>query len=147
MIFLYLFRLLCDFSFQFIDMMNYITWFFRRFYLFTFGCGWVFFQLWSAGATLHCGAQAFSLQWLLVTEHGLWVQGLQQLQHAGSVVAACWLSSWQPAGSRALAQLLRHTGFIAPWQVGSSWTSGQIDIPCIARCTLQPLDHQGSPFD
>ena len=97
MIFLYLFRLLCDFSFQFIDMMNYITWFFRRFYLFTFGCGWVFFQLWSAGATLHCGAQAFSLQWLLVTEHGLWVQGLQQLQHAGSVVGSLralehWLS-------------------------------------------------------
>ena len=60
----------------------------------------------------------FSLRWLLVTEHGLQVRGLQQL----------WLES-----SRAQAQQLWPMGLVAPRHVGSSWTRARTRVPCIGR--------------
>ena len=38
-------------------------------------------------SSLQCAG--FSLRWLLVAQHRLQVCGLQQLQHAGSIVATC----------------------------------------------------------
>ena len=60
-----------------------------------------------------------------------------------SVVAVCGLSScgaqaqqlWL-AGSRAEAQQLWHTGLVALWHVGSSWTRDQTRVPCIGRRIL-----------
>ena len=79
-----------------------------------------FLQLWPAGATLRCGAQAsrrggFSCcgAWALVT----WA----------SVVVACRLQS---AGSAVVAP-----GFIAPRHVGSSRTRARTCVPCIGRWT------------
>ena len=74
----------------------------------------------------------------LVAEHGLQARGLQQLQHTGSVVAACgpqsaqasvvvvcglsscgtWAQQWGLTGSRAQAQQLWCRCLVAPWHVG-----------------------------
>ena len=54
-----------------------------------------FLQLRRAGATLHCGAWASHCRVFSVAEHRLQARGLQQLQHAGSVVVACGPQSAQ----------------------------------------------------
>ena len=43
------------------------------------------------GATLRCDAQASTAVASLVAEHGFEVNGLQSLQHVGSVVSPCGL--------------------------------------------------------
>ena len=48
------------------------------------------------------------------------------------------LQQLQLPGVRAQAQQLWHTGLVALWQVGSSWTRDQTGVPCIAR---QILNH------
>ena len=53
-----------------------------------------FFSSWRLGATLQSGYTGFSLQWLLLLRRvGSGVQGLQQLELKGSVVAAPGLQS------------------------------------------------------
>ena len=84
-------------------------------------------------ASSSCGEQglfslqctAFSLLWLLVAEHRLWVPGLRQLQRSGLVVVTLRLSC-----STACRILLDPRSNACPlqWQVGS-----------------HPLYHQGSP--
>ena len=82
--------------------------------LFIFGCVGSsflcegFLQLWRAGATLHCGAQASHCRGL-----SLWSTGSRR---AGSVV---WL-----------------TGPVAPRHVGSSQTRARTRVPCIDRQIL-----------
>ena len=49
----------------------------------------------------------------------------------------------QLLGSRAQAQLLWHTGLVAPWYVRSSQTRDRTYVPDTDRQT-QPLAHQGS---
>ena len=49
------------------------------------------------------------------------------------------LPQLQLTGSRAWAQWLRHAGFVAPWNVGSSGTRDQ-------TVDSHPLSHQGSPL-
>ena len=105
----------------------------------------LFICLFLAALGLRCCAQAFSScseQGLLfvvvhrlliavaslVAEHGLQACGLQQLQHAVSVLVACGLSS---CGSQ--AQQLWHTGLFAPRHVGSSRIRDQTRVPCIGR--------------
>ena len=41
-------------------------------------------------------------------------------------------------GTKMPAQQLWHTGLVAPWHVGSSWTRNQTCVPCIGR---QILNH------
>ena len=73
-------------------------------YLFIFGC--IVFSLLRAdfsvvvasGGYSSLWCTGFSLQWLLIAEHGLYVHRLQQLWHVGSVVVAHGLSS---CGTRA----------------------------------------------
>ena len=55
-------------------------------------------------ATLQLGCRSFSLQSLLVSEHGLWVHGLSSSGY---------------------------TGLVALWHVGSSQTRDQILVHCI----------------
>ena len=47
-----------------------------------------------------------------------------------------WLLVLQRAGSRAQAQWLWRTGFVAPWHVGSSRTRARTRVPCIDRWIL-----------
>ena len=118
-------------------------------YLFIFGC--IGFSLLRAdfsvvvasGGYSSLWCTGFSLQWLLIAEHGLYVHRLQQLWHVGSVVVARGLSS---CGSR--AQQLWHTGFVAPRHVGSSRTRARTCVPCIGRrilnhCTTREVPHLG----
>ena len=86
----------------------------------------------SGGYPLMCCA-GFSLRWLLVVEHRLWVRGLQQLWLLASRAQAQQL---RLAGSRAQAQQLWHTGLVALWHVGSSRTRAQTCVPCIGRRIL-----------
>ena len=85
-------------------------------------------------SSLQCAG--FSLQWFLLL-------GARALGERASVVVALGLSS---CGLRALecrlsscgtrAQLLWHTGLVAPRHVGSSPTRDQTRVPCIGRQTL-----------
>ena len=103
--------------------------FFNYFYLFIFGCVGSsllcmgFLQLRQAGATLHCSARASHCS-------GFSCCGAQAL---GVQAQQLWLM-----GYRAQAQQLWHTGLVAPWHVGSSWTSARTCVPCIGR---QILNH------
>ena len=72
----------------------------------------------------------FSLQWLLLCSLGSRAQGLQWLQHMGSVVAFRRLQSTD--------QLLWLTGLAALQHVGSSRTRDQTHVSCIGR---QILNH------
>ena len=79
------------------------------FILFIFSCCWVLVAAW---AFSDCGE--WGLPWLRCA--GLSLQWLLSLRSTGS--RACGLPQlWLP-GSR--AQELQHTGFVAPWHVGSS---------------------------
>ena len=79
----------------------------------------------------------FSLQWLLVAEHGLQARGLQQLQHVGSVVVAHGLQS---TGSVVVAHGLSRSAVCGIF-------SDQGSNPCCLhwQADSQPLRHQGSP--
>ena len=68
-----------------------------------------FLWLWQVGATLHCGARAFSLPWFLL----LW-----------------------SAGSRAFGHQQLCTGLVATWHVGSSWTGDRTHVSCIGKWVL-----------
>ena len=96
-------------SFQTFSMITYSFFFF--FNIFFFWLCWVTITVRGLSLVVanggYCSLQCagFSLWWPLVAEHGLQACRLQQL----------WL-----AGSRAQAQQLWHTGFVAPRHVGSS---------------------------
>ena len=81
----------------------------------------------------------FSLRWLLL----LWSMGSG---HVGKTQHVLCL-----AGSRAQAQLLWHTGLVAPRHVGSSRTRAQSHIPCIDRwilnhCATREAHHMNMSF-
>ena len=69
------------------------------FFFFNFCLHWVFVAARGLSLVVASGAYSslrcagFSLWWLLVAEHRLQARGLQQLQHAGSVVMAPGLQS------------------------------------------------------
>ena len=111
--------------------------FFKFIYLFIyFWLCWVFLAARRLSLVAASGGYSslrwagFSLRWLLLLGAralGTWAQQL-------------WL-----VGSRAQAQQLWHTGFVAPWHMGSSRTRARTHVPCIGRrnhCTtreaLQP---------
>ena len=127
---------------------------FTYLFIYTFGCvGSLllhvgFLQLRRAGAALCCGAWAShcgGFSCCRARALGAWasVVGACRLQSAGSVVVAHCLSS---CGSQALehrlsscgtrAQQLWHTGLVAPWHVGSSWTRARTRVPCTGRRIL-----------
>ena len=83
-----------------------------------------FFQLRPVGATLRCSAWASHCGGFSVAEHGFQARRLQQLQHVGSVVAACGL------------QQLWRTDLVALRHVGSSQTRDRTHVPCIDRRIL-----------
>ena len=111
------------------------------------------FYLFLAVLGLHCCVQAFSScgEWgllfvvvckllvvaSLVAEHGLQVHGLQQLQHAGSVVVACGLQS---AGSVVVAH--RFSFSVA---CGIFPDQGSNPCPLHWQADSYPLRRQGSP--
>ena len=72
-------------------------------------------QLRQAGATLRCGAWA--------------------PHRCGPSCCGAWALDKQlwPAGSRAQAQQLWHTGLIVPRHVGYSQTRARTRVPCIGR--------------
>ena len=45
--------------------------------------------------------------------------------------------------SRAQIQELWHTGLVALWYVGSSWTRGWTSVSCISKQISLPVSHQG----
>ena len=102
-------------------------------YLFIYGCfgslllHMGFLQLWRAWATtLHCGARASHCG-------GFSCCGAQALGMWASVVVVHGL------------QQLRHTGLVAPWHVGSSWTRSQTCVPCIGRWILNHCATREAP--
>ena len=109
-----------------------------------------FFSLFLAALGLRCCARAFSScgkQGLLfvavrglliavaslVVEHGLQACGLQQLWRVDFSSCGVWAQQLWLVGSRARAQQLWHTGLVALWLVGSSWTRDRTCVPCIGR--------------
>ena len=69
-----------------------------------------------------------------------WLLFLQSLGSRCVGFSSCntqvrWL--WH-RGARMPAQQLGHTGLVAPWHVGSSWTRNQTCVPCMGR---QILNH------
>ena len=78
-----------------------------------------------------------------LVKHRPQAHGLQQLQHAGSVVAAHGLQGarasqlWR-VGSKAQAHQLWRMGLVVPQHMGSSQTRDQTHVPCIGR---QILNH------
>ena len=79
-------------------------------------------------SSLWCAA--FSL-WLLL----LWSMGSR---HMGFSSCGTWVQQLWLTGSRAQAQQLWCTGFVAPRHVGSSQTRDQTHVPCTGR---QILNH------
>ena len=114
----------------------FIFYFFKinLFILFIFGC---------VGSLLLCGLSLvavsggysslrcadFSLRWLLLLQS----MGSRRVgfSSCGTRDQQLWLT-----GSRAQAQQLWHTGFVAPRHVGSSWTRARTRVPCIGRRIL-----------
>ena len=98
-------------------------------YLFIFGCVGSsllragFLQLWRAGATHPCGARASHCGGFSCCGARVLGKRAQQLGHAGS---------------RAQAQQLQRTDFVAPRHVGSSRTRDRTLVPCMGR---QILNH------
>ena len=80
-----------------------------------------FLQLWRAGATLRCGAQASHCGGFSCCAAGVLGARAQQL----------WL-----VGSREQAQQLWCTGLVALRHVGSSQTRARTHVPCIGRWIL-----------
>ena len=69
-----------------------------------------------------------SLRWLLYLRS-------TGSRHAGFSSCGTWVQELWLAGSRAQAQQLWRTGFIAPRHVGSSRTRARTRVPCIRRRT------------
>ena len=69
-------------------------------------------------SSLQCSG--FSLQWLLLVEHGLYACGFQWLQHMSS---------------RVLTQSLWYRGQVAPQKAESSQTRDGVHVPCIDKWT------------
>ena len=78
---------------------------------------------------LRCCA-GFSLAAASVDYSLVGVRGLLLVRSTGSRAHGCQ-RLWFP-GSRAQAQQLRCTGFIAPWHLGPSWTRDWTCVSCIA---------------
>ena len=111
--------------------------FYLLIYLFIFGCVGSsllcsgFLQQWRVGATLCCGAQASHCHGFLL----LWSTGSRR---TGFSSCGTWTQQLWAVGSRAQAQQMLRTGFLAPWHVGSSRARAQTCVPCIGR---QILNH------
>ena len=74
------------------------------------------------GPALQLCCAGFALQWLLLLQSmGSGCVGFRKLQFMDS---------------RAWAEQLWCTSLVAPWHVGSSWTKGQICVPCTGRQIL-----------
>ena len=58
----------------------------------------------------------------------VWALGLLGFSSCNTQAQQLWL-----LGFRAQAQLLWHTGLVAPQNVGSSWTRGWTQVSCIGR--------------
>ena len=76
----------------------------------------------------------FCLSWVFVAACGLPVAAdYSSLQHRG--LSLLWLLLWSTvAGAR--AQLLWCTDLVAPWYMGSSWTTDQTHVPGTSRWIL-----------
>ena len=99
---------------------------------------WVgFSQLQRVGTTLQLQCMRFSLQGLLIVDMGSSVHGLQQLQHAVSVVVAFGLSSVGFSSCGPWAQQLGPTGLVALPHV-ESCGPGIEHVFCIDRQILNP---------
>ena len=79
-----------------------------------------------AGATLCCSAWASHCS-------GFSCWGAPVLGHVDFTNCGSW------------SQYLEHTGLVAPWHVGSSWTSDQTYITCIGRQIDIQCTKQGGP--
>ena len=102
--------------------------FFNLFYLFIFGC--------VRSSLLHAGflQLAASRGLLFVAVRGLLIPVASLVAGAralGTRTQKLWL-----AGSRAQAQQLWCTGFVAPRHVGSFWSRARTRVPCIGRRIL-----------
>ena len=110
--------------------------FFFNFYLFYFWLRWAFIAAWSFSSCGELGLLFVAVCGLhiavasLVAEHGLQAHGLQQLQHAGSVVVACGLQS---TGSVDVAH-----GLSCSIACRIFLARAQTHVPCISR---QILNH------
>ena len=60
----------------------------------------------------------------------------QTQEHLDFRSCGMWAHQLQIPGSGAQAQLLWHTGLVAPGPVGSSWTRNQTCVSCIGRQIL-----------
>ena len=112
------------------------TFFFKEIYLFIyFWLRWAFVA--ARRLCLLVASRGYSL--LRCTGASLW--WLLLLWGTGSRCAAfsscgTWAQQLWFAGSSAQAQHLWHTGLVAPWHVGSSWTGARTHVPCIGRRIL-----------
>ena len=109
--------------------------FLKKIYFIYFWLHWVYIV--ARGLSLVAASGGYS--WLQCAGFSLW--WLLLLRSMGSrcvgfsscstLAQQLWL-----AGSRAQAQQLWHTGLVAPWHVGSSWTRDRTHVPCIGRRIL-----------
>ena len=99
-------------------------------YLFIFNFFILFLYFWVHWVFVAC--TGFSLQWLLLCSMGSRCVGFSS---CGTWAQQLWLTD-----SRAQAQQLWHTGLVAPWHVGFSWTRARTRartcVPCIGRRIL-----------
>ena len=80
----------------------------------------------ASGGYFSLRCTGFSLWWpLLLRSTGSRRTGLSSCD--------MWAQQLWLAGSRAQAQQLWHTGLVALWHVGSSWTRAQTHVLCIGR--------------
>ena len=100
-------------------------------------CRTGFLQMWGAGATLHCGAQASHCGGFSCCGHRLQARGLQQLWRMGSVVVGRGLWS---AGSVVVAH-----GLSCSAACGIFPDQGSNPCPLHWQADSQPLHHQGNP--
>ena len=115
------------------------------FYLFIyFWLHWVFVA--AQGLSLVASSRDYSslqcagfLLWLLLL---LWSMSSRcaGFSICGTRAQQLWL-----ADSRAQAQQLWHTGLVAPWHVGSSWTRDRNHVRCIGRQILNHCDTREVP--